>query len=79
LILPQGADQFFNAEALSRIAAARAILNDDQAPGAIRVAVDALLADGRERQLTRRIQAEIAAMPSPAEVVDEICAISNLT
>ena len=72
LILPQGADQFFNADALPRIGAARAIHNDDQAPGTIRDAVEALLADGPERQMTRRIQAEIAAMPSPAEVVGEL-------
>jgi hypothetical protein len=38
----------------------------------MRNAVEALLADGPERQMTRRIQAEIAAMPSPADVVDEI-------
>ena len=72
LILPQGADQFFNADALPRIGAAGAIHNDDQTPGAIRDAVEALLADGPERQMTRRIQVEIAAMPSPADVVGEV-------
>ena len=72
LILPQGADQFFNADALPRIGAARALHNDDQAPGTIRAAVEALLADGPERQMTRRIQSEIAAMPSPAVVADEL-------
>ena len=65
LILPQGADQFFNADALSRIGAVQAIHNKDQAPGTIRNAVEELLGAGPERQMTRRLQAEIAAMPAP--------------
>ena len=72
LILPQGADQFFNADALSRIGAVQAIHNKDQVPGTIRNAVEELLGAGPERQMTRRLQAEIAAMPGPADVVEKV-------
>jgi UDP:flavonoid glycosyltransferase YjiC (YdhE family) len=68
LVLPQGADQPFNAAAIERTGAGRTIANDDQVPGAIEHAVGALLADGRERLTTKRIATEIAALPAPAEV-----------
>jgi UDP:flavonoid glycosyltransferase YjiC (YdhE family) len=69
LLLPQGADQFFNAELLTSIGAARALPNDAQQPGAITEAVQALLGDSPERETAARVRDEIAAMPSPAEVV----------
>jgi len=68
LILPQGADQPFNAIAIERAGAGRALSNEAQTPGAIEAAVGALLADGPERLAAKRIAAEIAAMPSPAEI-----------
>jgi UDP:flavonoid glycosyltransferase YjiC (YdhE family) len=68
LLLPQGADHPFNAAALVRAGAGRALPNEEQTPGAIGAAVAALLADGPERQAAKRIQAEIAALPSPIEV-----------
>ncbi|MEV4316850.1 glycosyltransferase [Actinocrispum sp. NPDC049592] len=69
LILPQGADQFINAETVARIQAGRALRNDEQVPGAIQAAVEQLLTDGPERLTAKRIAGEIAAMPAPAEVV----------
>ncbi len=74
LILPQGADQFFNAQFLTEAGASRALLNEDQQPGAIRGAVAALLSEGPERAVARQLQAEIAALPSPADVVPELAA-----
>ena len=68
LLLPQGADHPFNAAALVRAGAGRTLSNEQQAPGAIGAAVAALLADGPERQVAKRIQAEMAAMPSPADI-----------
>ena len=68
LIMPQGADQFFNAQFLTEAGAARALLNEDQQPGAIRGAVAALLSEGPERAVAQQIRSEIAALPSPAEV-----------
>jgi UDP:flavonoid glycosyltransferase YjiC (YdhE family) len=68
LILPQGADHPFNAAAIERTGAGRAIANEDQVPGAIEHAVGALLTEGRERLTAKRVAEEIAAMPSPKEV-----------
>jgi UDP:flavonoid glycosyltransferase YjiC (YdhE family) len=75
LILPQGADQFFNARFLTEAGAARALLNEDQQPGAIRAAVAALLAEGPEWAVAQQIQTEIAALPAPTEVLPELTAL----
>ena len=69
LILPQGADQFANADILTSVGAGRSLLADALQPGAIGGEIVALLGDSPERQVAGRVQAEIAAMPSPAEVV----------
>jgi len=69
LLLPQGADQSFNADILATTGAARALPNDAQQPGAITEAVQALVGDSQERETAARVRDEIAAMPSPAEVV----------
>ena len=69
LILPQGADQFFNAATLPAAGVARALPNEAQQPGAIRDAVRALLGDAPERTAAARVRDEIAALPSPADVV----------
>jgi UDP:flavonoid glycosyltransferase YjiC (YdhE family) len=69
LVLPQGADQFANADILTSIGAARSLSADAQQPGAIGGDVTALLGNSPERQVAGLVQAEIAAMPSPAEVI----------
>jgi UDP:flavonoid glycosyltransferase YjiC (YdhE family) len=69
LLLPQGADQFVNAEMLTAAGAARALTNDAQQPGAIGATVQALLGDCPERQAAIRLRDEITTMPAPAEVV----------
>ena len=76
LILPQGADQFFNAEFLTEAGAARALLNEDQQPGRSG-AVAALLSEGPERAVAQQIQAEIAALPSPADVIPELVSLAG--
>jgi UDP:flavonoid glycosyltransferase YjiC (YdhE family) len=68
LILPQGADQPFNAIAIERAGAGRAITNDAQTPESLAAAVGALLADGPERLAAKRLADEIAAMPAPEDV-----------
>lgn len=73
LVLPQGADQFFNGSLLERVGAARVLLNDNFAPGSITSAVSALLlGDAPERQTAGRLRDEIALMPSPDSVVDTL-------
>ena len=77
LLLPQGADQFFNAEILTAAGAARALPNDAQQSGAIGEAVQALLGDAPERQTAARLRDEIAAMPSPADVVTPLVQLAG--
>jgi UDP:flavonoid glycosyltransferase YjiC (YdhE family) len=72
LLLPQGADQFLNAEILQAAGVARALTNDEQQPGAISEAVHALLSDCPERQAAAGVRDEIAAMPSPPDVVSTL-------
>jgi UDP:flavonoid glycosyltransferase YjiC (YdhE family) len=72
LVLPQGADQFYNAEAVSRAGVGRALLEHEQSPGAIAEAVSALLAPGSERTLAVRLSREIAAQPDPDALVSRL-------
>jgi UDP:flavonoid glycosyltransferase YjiC (YdhE family) len=65
LILPQGADQPFNATAIERAGAGRGMTNDAQTPEKLANAVGDLLAEGPERVAAKRIADEIAAMPMP--------------
>jgi UDP:flavonoid glycosyltransferase YjiC (YdhE family) len=68
LVLPQGADQFANAEALLAAGAARRLL-----PGEL--SADAVAEQARKasscRAAARAIAEEIAGMPSPHEVARE--------
>jgi UDP:flavonoid glycosyltransferase YjiC (YdhE family) len=77
LLLPQGADQFVNAEMLTAAGAVRALTNDAQQPGAIEEAVRALLGDCPERQAAARLRDEIAAMPEPADVVPALVELAR--
>ena len=69
LIIPQGADQFYNAELLSKVGAARALHRDDYRPGLITGQVDDLLGDVPERNLARQLSSEVRSQPSPAETI----------
>jgi UDP:flavonoid glycosyltransferase YjiC (YdhE family) len=77
LLLPQGADQFINAEILAARGIGRALPNDAQQPGAIGDAVQALLGDSAERQAAGRVRDEIAAMPSPSDVVPALVELAK--
>ncbi|MFC3448192.1 glycosyltransferase [Amycolatopsis speibonae] len=69
LVLPQGADQFFNAEALESVNAGRALLGDQVTADAVEEKAGQLLEDPRVREVATRMRHEIAAMPAPSEVV----------
>jgi UDP:flavonoid glycosyltransferase YjiC (YdhE family) len=69
LILPQGADQFINADLIAQCGVGRSVRNDAQEDGAIGEAVRAMLGDCPERRRAREVRGEIAAMPGPDEVV----------
>lgn len=77
LLLPQGADQFINAEMLTTVGAVRALTNEAQQPGAIEEAVQALLGDCPERQAAARLRDEIAAMPAPDAVVPALLELAG--
>jgi UDP:flavonoid glycosyltransferase YjiC (YdhE family) len=71
LILPQGADQFANADALVAAGAALRLLPNEVSADAIAESTRTLLphhGDGGHRDAARAIAEEIARMPSPDEV-----------
>ncbi|HEU4545883.1 MAG TPA: glycosyltransferase [Microlunatus sp.] len=72
VILPQGADQPFNADLIAGAGAGRRQANDDYTPGSIAALVEPLLGECAERATAAGIAAEITAMPAPAEVVPEL-------
>lgn len=77
LLLPQGADQFFNAETLTSAGAARSLVGDAQQPEAIAEAVMALLGESAERQVAQRLREEIAALPAPVDVLPQLVALAG--
>jgi UDP:flavonoid glycosyltransferase YjiC (YdhE family) len=69
LLLPQGADQFHNAEACLAAGVGRRLLPEELTPDAVRGEVETLLLEPAFRERARHVQREIAEMPSPDEVV----------
>jgi len=71
VVLPQGADQFLQAE---RVAAAGAgiALDGTTTPAAVAAAAQSVLTSPRFKEQAARIQAQIAAMPSPSHVASEL-------
>ncbi|MEU4804281.1 glycosyltransferase [Actinosynnema sp. NPDC023587] len=68
LVLPQGADQFSNAEAVLSHGLGDRLIGDLVTSGAIADRARHLLADTAVRDAAKTLAAEVAAMPSPAEV-----------
>ena len=68
LCLPQGADQFLNAEACRNSGAGLVLEPAEASVDAIAAAVTRLLDDGSFRTRASTVAAEIAAMPGPDEV-----------
>ncbi|MFD0203430.1 MULTISPECIES: glycosyltransferase [Saccharothrix] len=68
LVLPQGADQFSNAEAVAEAGLGDRLLGDDVTAEAITDRARHLLADEAVRSAAREIAEEVAAMPSPHDV-----------
>jgi UDP:flavonoid glycosyltransferase YjiC (YdhE family) len=72
LAVPHAADQFENAAAASAAGAARVVMPNDLSEATVRDAAEALLAAASYREAARAIAAEIAAMPSAADVADAL-------
>ena len=70
--LPQGADQFANAERVQAVGAGVRLLPDEVGPDRLRAAVEAVLDEPAYARAARVLQAEIAAMPSATEVLDDL-------
>jgi UDP:flavonoid glycosyltransferase YjiC (YdhE family) len=65
LVLPRGANQFNNAEALVGSGAALALMPAEVEPGAVRAAIRALIDEPRFAERARALAAEIEQMPGP--------------
>ncbi|RJQ68526.1 glycosyltransferase [Pseudonocardiaceae bacterium YIM PH 21723] len=72
LVIPQGADQFGNADAVVHCGAGRRL--DAVSVAAVAAAANAVLRDPACRAAAEFVAAEIAAMPAPGEVARELFA-----
>ncbi|MDQ6725637.1 MAG: glycosyltransferase [Actinomycetota bacterium] len=70
LVLPQGANQFHNAQACVTAGVGRQLLPGEVSPDAVRRDVRALLDDPGLREAARRVQGELADMPGPERGVE---------
>jgi UDP:flavonoid glycosyltransferase YjiC (YdhE family) len=72
LLLPHGADQFMNAQALVHSGAGLRLLPEEITPGSVSDGVQALLAEPGYHEAASAIGSEIAAMPAPPDIVAEL-------
>lgn len=72
LVVPQGADQFINAEAVATAGVGVRLLADEVTSENLGAQAKKLLADEDTAAAVRRVAAEIAAMPSPKETVERL-------
>lgn len=77
LLLPQGANQFWNAERGAALGAGIRLLPDDVDAESVRKGVHALLEQPGYREKAARLAAEIAAMPEPEDVVAPLEALAG--
>jgi UDP:flavonoid glycosyltransferase YjiC (YdhE family) len=72
LLLPQGADQFSNAEAVMAAGVGSRLLAAEVTAESVATQARTLLTDTSVRDATRALAEEVAAMPSPAEVAAQL-------
>ena len=77
LLLPQGADQHYNAERVVAAGAGLSLAPAQATSATIARAVDTLLGDAGLRAGAQRVAAEIAAMPGPDSVVAHLQALTR--
>lgn len=75
VLLPQGADQFLNAETFSRTGAGVVLPPAEVTGDAVREALRVVLSDGPTRVAAQAIQTEISGLPAPADVVASLVQI----
>lgn len=71
-MLPQAADQFLNAAAGARAGAGIAIAPHELSAERVRNELERLLAEPAFRDASEQLRDEIAAMPAPEAVAEEI-------
>ena len=69
LLLPQEANQFWNAERVAELGAGQVLGPDQLTAEAVQRAVGQLLEDPRPRATAEAVAADIAAMPGPDQVL----------
>jgi UDP:flavonoid glycosyltransferase YjiC (YdhE family) len=79
LVLPQGADQYANADRIVAAGAGRQLLRHELSAAAVRDAVLAVLHDHSYRRAAERIKIEIREMPDPGEAITRIARIDDET
>ena len=72
VVIPQGADNFINAEIIERVGAGRSLRPGYNGASAIRDAVRRAIEDPGYREVGRRVADEIASMPGPSDVARSI-------
>jgi UDP:flavonoid glycosyltransferase YjiC (YdhE family) len=72
LVLPQGADQFVNADVLAEKGAGEKLVGPEIAADAVAEAAGRLLDGPAAREVAGRIAEEIAGMPAPVQVVERL-------
>ena len=72
LVLPQGADQWNNAERVAAAGAGRRLLRDEVTVDAIQDGITAILTDPSYRHAATKVQGQIRAMPSASEALARI-------
>ena len=70
--VPQGADQFLNAEAIVRAGIGLRIMPAESSPATVRDRVGRVLEEGHFALAARAIAVEIAGLPTPAMVVPRL-------
>jgi UDP:flavonoid glycosyltransferase YjiC (YdhE family) len=77
LAIPQGADQFMNAERIVGAGLGVRILRDELEPATIRERLAMVLEEPRFGSMARSFRREIETMPSPAAVVEQLVAADD--
>ncbi|MET9224858.1 glycosyltransferase [Lentzea sp. NPDC003310] len=77
LVLPQGADQFRNAEIVEDTRLGGRLVGEDFTADALQELARKLLQDNEVQAANARIAAEIAAMPSPDDVVPKLVELAG--
>jgi len=72
LVLPQGADQYTNADAVVAAGVGAQLIGDAMTAEAVRTEAARLLSDTAVADAVRTLAAEVAAMPSPTDVAADL-------